>query len=76
MHELVEVKEQGCGRGPMPVLEDHVTKYLVGQHPALGVAGGEGTRLGEGLGKEGGRGGARREGCDKERSRMERGSVP
>lgn len=50
MHELVEVKEQGRGRGPVPVLEDHVTEYLVGQHPALGVAAGEGTCLGEGLG--------------------------
>ena len=72
MHELVEVKEQGRGRGSVPVLEDHVTEYLVGQHPALGVAGGEGTCLGEGLGK----GGTRRQGCDKERSCMERGSIP
>ena len=59
VHQLVEVEEQGRGRGHVPVLEHHVTEYLVGQHSALGVAGGEGTRLGKGEG--GGGGGAR---CD------------
>ena len=59
VHEAVQMKEVWCGRGGMPVLEGHFTEDLVGHHPALGVAGGEGASLegggrGEGGGKVGG----------------------